>query len=345
MLHDVTMTEQGGAWERLDTAAVTPRSASAPHGERVSRIPALRLKRRRSPVIASLDGGGGVFQRRLRDVLVGSATILVPVVGLNIWVTVVAYDRLDPNDAGLPSFFTGDTGSGIEDVGVWMAAVFVSLATAVVGYFCAQILIGERFRTPVSLGRGLLRTLKKLPLIFAAWILTHWWSPLLALVVVTAESDDVGVLLFFLAFVSWFASAATLLVIPAMVGERLGPFAAAKRNWRLIRLRYGLCLVFVLAATLLSVLLLIGIATLVPILEQLGFLDFGGATWIVQGVMLQLSVLVVVPLVALATAQAYVEVRIVGEGLDLVVDSDAAFGPRGSEPSVAESRFGSAGNR
>ena len=50
-------------------------------------------------------------------------------------------------------------------------------------------------------------------------------------------------------------------------------------------------------------------------------------TPIVQGVMLQLVVLIVVPLIALATAQVYVEVRVVGEGLDLVIDADAAFGP------------------
>ena len=42
--------------------------------------------------------------------------------------------------------------------------------------------------------------------------------------------------------------------------------------------------------------------------------------------MAQLVVLVVVPLIALATAQVYVEVRVAGEGLDLVIDADAAFG-------------------
>jgi hypothetical protein len=116
-----------------------------------------------------------------------------------------------------------------------------------------------------------------------------------------------------------------------MVGEQLGRFAAAKRNWRLVKLRYGLCVVFVLFATLLSALLLLGIATLVPLLSEFGFLALGGAAWIVQSVMVQLAVLVVVPLIGLGTAQAYLEVRLAGEGLDLQIDAERAFGPASSE--------------
>jgi hypothetical protein len=279
-------------------------------------------------VIAGLDGGGAVLQRRLRDVLVGSAAILVPAIALNFWATIVAFNRLDPNDSALPSFLTEDTTSGIEDVAWLVASVFISFVTAVVGYYCALILIGERFRTPITLGRALLRTLKHVPAIFVAWALTHWWFPLMALIVVTSDIDGAigwGTLFTLMA---WFASAATLMVVPAMVGERLGPLAAAKRNWRLIRLRYGVCLIFVLVATLLSAMMLTGIATMVPLLEEFGFLEFGRFAWIVQGVMVQIAVLVVVPLIALGTAQVYVEIRLAGEGLDLVIDADTAFGPR-----------------
>jgi len=297
---DGVMTEQGGAWERLDATASTPRSSEYTGGSTTRRASSFRLRRSRGPVLAALDGGGSILQRRLRDVMVGSAVILVPAVALNVWVSVLGYDRLDPNDTALPSFLSDDTGSGIEDVATWLSIVFASLVTAVVGYFAAQILLGERFRKPVSLGRALARTGRRLPAIAAAWALTHWWYPIMALIVVTAEADLVGVWIFLFVFVAWFSSAATLLVIPAMVGERLGPVAAAKRNWRLVRLRYGICVVFVLAATFLSVLLLFGIATLVP-------------------------------LIALGTAQAYLEVRVDGEGLDLQIDANSAFGPTGVE--------------
>jgi hypothetical protein len=245
---------------------------------------------------------------------------------LNVWVTILGFDRLDPNDSALPSLLGHDTGSGIEDVAVWLAAVFASFVTAVVGYFAAQILLGDRFRTPVTLSRALARTARRLPSILAAWGLTHWWFPLMALIVVTAQPDVVWLWILLFTVVCWFSAAATLLVVPAMVGERLGPLAAAKRSWRLARLRYGVCVVFVLLATLLALLLGIGIGTLVPLLEATGFVTLGGATPIVQGVMAQLVVLVVVPLIALATAQVYVEVRVAGEGLDLAIDAEAAFG-------------------
>lgn len=326
---DGSMTDQGGAWERLDATAATPRSGGSVRSSGVGRRQAssFRLRRSRGPALGSLDGGGSILQHRLRDVMVGATVILVPAVALNVWVSVLGYDRLDPNDTAVPSFLSDDTGGGIEDVATWLSIVFASFVTAVVGYFAAQILLGERFRNPVSLGRALARTGRRLPSIAAAWALTHWWFPIMALIVVTAEADLVGLWIFFFVFVAWFSSAATLLVIPAMVGERLGPFAAARRNWRLVKLRYGLCVTFVMLATLLSILLLAGIATLVPLLEQFGFLALGNTAWIVQSVMVQIAVLVVVPLIALGTAQAYVEVRLDGEGLDLQIDADRAFGP------------------
>ncbi len=322
------MTDDGGAWERLDAAAATPRALSSQSGVGDGRrATSYRLRRSRGPLLASLDGGGSILQRRLRDVIVGAAVILGPAVALNVWVTILGYDRLDPDSSALPSFISDDTGGGIEDLATWMSIVFVSLVTAVVGYFAAQILLGERFRNPVSLSRALSRTARRLPSIVAAWALTHWWYPIMVLIVVTADSDVVGLWVFLFIFVAWFCSAATLLVIPAMAGERLGPLAAAKRNWHLVKLRYGLCLLFVLVATTLGSCLLFGIATLVPLLEQFGFLELGNAGWIVQSVMVQLAVLVVVPLIALGTAQAYLEVRLDGEGLDLQIDAGRAFGP------------------
>lgn len=226
----------------------------------------------------------------------------------------------------MPGFLGDDTGSRIEDLAIWSAAVAASFVAVVVGHFAAAILLGERFGHPATLGQALGRTFRRLPALLAAWILTHWWFPLVALIAVTAETDDVAGWIMLASLFGWFAAVPTLLVVPAMVAEGLGPFAAAIRSWRLARLRFGACLVFVLLATVFAVLLGLGIGTLVPLLEATGFVNLEGALPIVQGVMLQLAVLVVVPLIALATAQAYIEIRIVGEGLDLVIDADAAFG-------------------
>ena len=42
--------------------------------------------------------------------------------------------------------------------------------------------------------------------------------------------------------------------------------------------------------------------------------------------------IIVVPLIALATAQMYLEVRLDAEGMDLTIDAEAAFGPREPAP-------------
>lgn len=288
----------------------------------------LKLRRSRNPAIGALDRGGEVLQWRMRDVIVGSTVILVPAVAVNLWMTVVAFDRFDPDDAALPSLSRSTTGTGVEDVSVWLAVSFVGLTTAVVGYFCAQILIGERFASPRPLRGALGVTARRLPAIAWAWLLTHWWVPLFSLAIVTSRDDDAGGLLFLYVTAGWVASTFTLLTVPAMVGEGLGPLRAARRAFRLARVRFGACLVFVLLATVLAGAFLFGVATLAPLLEVTGFVSFGGVAWLVQGILVQLGVVLVVPLVALATAQMYIEVRIDGEGLDLVIDADAAFGAR-----------------
>lgn len=286
----------------------------------------LTMRRSRQPAIGALDRGGAVLQARVRDVLVGSAVILVPAVALNLWMTVAAFDRFDSDEALLPSFAGNTTGSGVEDVSAWMAIWFVSFVTTLVGFFAAQILLGQRFGTVVSMRRAMANTIKRLPALAWLWLLTHWWVPVFSLAIVSSHDDDVGGLVFMYLVFALFASTFTLLAVPAMAGERIGAFAAAKRAFRLARLRFGACMMFLVLATLLATAFLVGLATLAPLLEVSGFVRFGGFTWLVQGLLVQIGVLAVVPLVALATAQMYVEVRLDAEGLDLVMEADAAFG-------------------
>lgn len=284
------------------------------------------LRRSRTPALGALDRGGAVLQRRLRDVTLSTVAVLVPAVGLNLWATVVAFDRFDPDDALLPTMSRSTTGTGVEDVSAWMAVCGIGVATVIVGHLAAQILIGERFGAPIGARSALGRTLRKLPALVWLWVLTHWWVPLVALLALSVPSADTAPVVFWWLVLGWFVSAFTLLAVPAMVGEGLGPWKAAARALRLARMRYGVCLVFVLLATVLAGGFLFGMATLAPLLEATGFVPFGGAAWIVQGILVQLGVLLVVPLVALATAQLYVEVRLDAEGLDVVVAADAAFG-------------------
>ncbi len=332
MAHDGGVTDRT-PWERLDAPAATPASvsdrASTSSSGAARSTGRRRLARSRSPVVESFDRGGDVFQRRLRLVLVGSACLLGPLVALNLWVLVVGFDRFDPDDALFPSLGSGAR-SGIEDLAPFLGATAVSIATAVVGCFVAMIVLTDRFDGhAASAGLGLWsllgRTIRRLPAVLVAWALGHWWQPLAALMVLSVDGEDAGGLLFMLGAGAWFVSALTLFVVPAMIAERLRPLAALRRSLQLSRRAYGTALLFVLTATAIGALYLLGVATIAPLLEANGFVDFGGAAWIVQGILVQLGVLLVVPLVAACTAQCYVEVRLAREGLDVVLDADAAF--------------------
>ena len=92
---------------------------------------------------------------------------------------------------------------------------------------------------------------------------------------------------------------------------------------------------FVCTSTVVGGLLLAGITYLPALLEALGFLTFGDYLWLVQGIASQLGIIIVVPLIALATAHLYLLLRVDAEGLDIALDAEAAFGPaadRGAGP-------------
>ena len=273
-----------------------------------------------------------MLQRRGRDLLVGSSVLLLPVVALNLWATSQAFDRT--GSTTLTAFGGDDVGTGLEDVAAMLAVVCASLAAAVVGCFAAIVLLADRFGHPAGLRPALAGTMRRLPTVLIAWAIGHIWVPFLATWSLSGSSGDAGARLFLVIAPALFFTSATLLVVPALVGERLGPFAALRRSWRLTRLRTGSALGFVCTSTLVGGLLLAGITYLPALAEVSGFLTFGDYLWLVQGIASQLGVIIVVPLIALATAHLYLLLRVDAEGLDIALDADAAFGPvvhRGAE--------------
>ncbi len=257
--------------------------------------------------------------------------LLLPVVALNLWVTSQVFDRT--GSTTLTALGGDDVGTGIEDVAATLAVVFASLAAAVIGSFAAVVLLADRFGVPTSLRPALGRTVRRLPAVAVAWAGTHIWVPFFATWTLSSRSDDVASRLFVVLAVGAIVASMTLFVVPVMMAEALGPFGALKRSWRLFRLRAGSAIGFVVSSTLIGTLLLAGIAFLPALAEAAGFITFGDYLWLAQGVSSQLGVIVVVPLVALATAELYLLVRLDAEGLDIVLDADAAFPPRrGGQP-------------
>ena len=276
-------------------------------------------------MLAALDAGGSLLQRRGRDLLVGSSILLLPIVALNLWATSQVFDRTGATT--LTAFGGDDVGTGIEDVAALLALVCGSLAGAVVGAFGAIILLADRLGSPVGLRPALAGTLRRLPTVVVAWAVGHVWLPFVATWSLSGTGGEgAGALLLAVPIATFFATA-TLFVVPVIVGERLGPFAALRRAWRLARARTASALGFMCLSFVVGALLLVGITSLPALAEVTGFITFGDYRWLVQGVMSQLAVIIVVPLLGLATAHLYLLFRVDVEGLDIVLDADAAFGP------------------
>lgn len=265
-----------------------------------------------------------MLQRRGGDVLVGAAVLLLPIVALNVWTTVLAFDR--DGATTLRAFGGDEVGSGIEDVAAVLVVLCASLAAAVVGFFAATIAVADRFRTHVTLASALRTTVRRAPVVVIAWAAGHWWVPFLATWSLASPSSSLAERLVLVLPLAACAASVTLLVIPVMVAERAGPWRSMRRAWRLARLRFGAAFGFVVTSTAIGGALFAGIAALPALLEATGFLTFGGYTWLAQGLAAQLAMLVVVPLVALATTELYLEIRLDAEGMDIALDADLAFG-------------------
>lgn len=311
-------------WALVDAPSSTPRSVSTQLVTEARRP--IRLRRNRNHVLSSLDAGGTMLQRRGRDLLVGSSLLLLPVVALNLWATTVAFDRA--GSTTLTAFGGDNVGTGIEDVAAMLAVVCASFAAAVVGCFASAVLMSERFGAPVGLWPALGSTMRRLPAVLVAWAIGHLWVPFFATWALASPSDNFAGRLVVVIPIGAIFSVATLYVIPVMVAEGAGPLRSLQRSWRLARTRAGVSFGFVCSSALLGSLLFAGITFLPALAESGGFITFGSYTWLAQGVTGQLAVIVVMPLVALATGEMYLAVRLDAEGMDIALDADAAFGRR-----------------
>src|SRR6185437_1281841 len=107
--------------------------------------------------------------------------------------------------------------------------------------------------------------------------------------------------------------------------EQTGALDGLRRAMRLARARLGACFGFVCAAGTVGLALRFGITFLPRLAESTGLVTFGSLGWLFEGVAGQLAQLLTIPLVALATAAFYVQLRVHTEGMDLVLAADRAF--------------------
>jgi hypothetical protein len=281
-----------------------------------------QLRRTDRLIVGSFDAAAHVLQRRARVVVLGAATLMLPMMAANLLLSVLAFRSFDTFQSAF-----GDRGYiGAESGQVFVAIVLQSFTAHVVGTYAAAVLVPFQLGTESTMRAGLGTVLRRLPLLFATWLVTHWWALLLALGIATQPSA-VGPLLIVLWPLVAIASTVGLLVGPVIATERLG-LRSVPRALRLVRTRFGASWAFVVVTGLVSGSLFAFISQLPYLVESTGLITLGSYGYLVQGVTLEIALLVVLPLSALATAQLYLQLRVHAEGIDLWLAADQAFGVR-----------------
>jgi hypothetical protein len=254
--------------------------------------------------------------------MLGSAVVMVPMVALNLGLSVVAFRDFDRFD----SLFADRGYVGVQSTSVWFAVVLQSFTAHVLGAVLATFVTADQLGNQPRMRASLARAARRLPVLLVTWLLTHWWLMLLALGALNARAA------FAAGAVLWVPLTAVcavpfVLVTPALMVEGRG-VRAISRSWQLARQRLGAVFGFVSLCSLLGGALFLFIGWLPQLLESTGLVTFGSIGYLVQGVTIQIALLVVLPLVAMATGQFFLQLRVHVEGIDLSLAADRAFGAR-----------------
>lgn len=304
-----------------------PTSAGASTNPSIRR---LRIKREERLVLGSIDAGAHVFQRHTREAVLGSAVFLVPAIIVNLVVSTVLFDRFDSfgdSIASLPELVGGvDAATGADTVLAYVGIVTTALAAALAGGYLASLYTDHSFANPVSIRRSLGATVRRLPALLGGWVVGHVWFLLAMIGVVRADDGGLAAWLLLGGPIGLLLVALVVLVSPVIVVERRGVVGGLRRAVRLARSRFGACLGFVTASAVVGLALRFGITFLPRLAESTGLVTFGSYGWLVEGVAGQLAQLLTIPVVALATAAFYIQLRVHAEGMDLVLAAERAFG-------------------
>ena len=308
-------------WADIESGTGAPTTLPRTAGPTSQNLRLPRLRRTERLIVGSIDGAAHVLQRRARPVLVGSAILMVPTIAAGVLLAVLSFDRFDAVDGLL-----GQRGYiGAESGFAFLAVALQSFSAHLIGAYAAVFLVRYQMGDSPSTGQCVRAVLRRLPILAATWLLTHWWALLFGLWLIRSDRSSLAALIWILPLTASLFSTCVLLVTPVMMGEKLG-FAAIPRAWRLVRARFGAAFGFVWANSLLAVMLFAFIAFLPQLAKGTGLITFGSYTWLLQGITSQLALLVVIPFSAIATAQLYLQIRVHAEGLDIVLAADRAFG-------------------
>lgn len=271
-----------------------------------------------------------MLQRNAREVLIGSAFIILPGVAVNLIAATLAFDRYESfsgSVVSVPELLGGTAAStGVEEIFWYLGLLINSLAACLVGGYLATLAVRRQMGQPLTIRSGYRGLLRRAPALLVAWIVGHCWIVLAGLLLRAAGGSGKAPLIVFGSPLVLVVITMTVVAAPVIVVERLGPFAGLGRAWRLARTSFGTLFGFTLGSAIIGVVVQYGIAYLPRLMQATGLLTFGRFGWLIEGAAGQLGRLVSVPLVAAATALVYLETRMNLEGMDIVLDADRAFG-------------------
>ncbi len=270
-----------------------------------------------------------MLQRNGREVVLGSALIVVPGVAVNLAAATLSFDRyqsLSGSVVSVPELLGGARAStGIEEL-LWVLGLMVnSLATCLVGGYLAALVIRRQAGLAVTISSGYRKVVRRLPALFIAWAIGHSWILIGSWLVRGIGDSAQTLVLIYGSPIVMVLVTMTVVVAPAIVIEGLGPFAGLARSWRLARRSFATLLGFTLASVIVGVVVQYGIAYLPRLLQSTELLSFGRFGWLTEGVAGQIGRLISMPIVGIATTLVYLQIRMTTEGLDLTLDADRVF--------------------
>ena len=246
-----------------------------------------------------LDGAIAVIKAAPRSIFVIAGCFVIPLELVSAWV-----QRDSLADSGLAGALSAALSSpDSSDTGFTWASILLIVASGLVlslitGAVAHLLSSWYADRSPTA-GDAIKASLRSAPALFGAWFLVH-----------LAE----GVAAIALLLPALFVMPLFVVVAPAIVIERLGPWQGVRRSWQLTRVRYSAILGAAILIAIVSTVLTIALSGLGL---AFSFFSFG---WIIDVICRAASSLVTEPFVAAAATLVYFDLRIRAEGLDLELD-------------------------
>ncbi|MGH9244676.1 MAG: hypothetical protein ACRD29_10235, partial [Acidimicrobiales bacterium] len=284
----------------------TPRSTAA-RRPTADTGPALPVPLRPLTIGDILDGAVEIVKLAPRTVVVLTAVVVLPI---QVALAIVTNTGVqNPNAIGVlgSPVFIGQVGSDRTNAAVvlfGLSSLVLPVLTGAIAWLVASWYGGS---SP-ALGDVTRTVARRVPALLAAWVLVHLVE---------------AVALLACGVPALFAMTFFLVVAPAVVVEGIGPIAGMRRSFRLTRRQFFTA---------------VGVCVLSAFVENAVFLAFTGLGavtgdlswgWIVAATLTAVGTLVSKPIVAGATALAYLDLRIRSEGLDLELAARQHLGAHG----------------